>query len=64
MTRVLYLVTYLILFAPLVHADSAWNQASSDLGDWLYLRVGRSSYGWMNTRWNYPYGAFGVAAAG
>jgi len=36
----------------------------SDLNDWLYVRAGRSTYGWMNTRWNNPYAAFGWIAAG
>jgi hypothetical protein len=36
----------------------------SDLGDWLYIRAGRRTYGWMNIRWNSLFPAFGWVAAG
>ena len=37
---------------------------NSDLGNWLYIRAGRSTYGWMNQRWNNAYRAFGISSAG
>lgn len=36
----------------------------SDLGDWLYVRAGRRTYGWMNQSWNDAHRAFGIVAAG